>query len=101
VLFIILLVYRIGISFHGISEGPAHLVQLFDNSRRNIFNNNVPAHSKALCISIDPEKAGAMGVKFFHTPEAQLIACGDWDRKIPFKAFNSVIELDITKETLK
>lgn len=62
---------------------------------------NVPAHSKALCISIDSQKAGALGVKFFRTPEAQLIASGDLDRKIPFKTFNNVIDLDITKETLK
>ena len=42
-----------------------------------------------------------MGVKFFHTKEAQLIATGDWNRSIPLQALKSVAELEFTKETLK
>lgn len=42
-----------------------------------------------------------MGVKFFHTKRAQLIASGDLDNAIPLKAIKSVAELEFTKETLK
>lgn len=86
---------------HGIPEGPDHLIQLLDKSHYTLFYDHVPADAKALCISIDPEKAVGMGVKFFHTKEAQLLATGDWDRTIPLKALKSVVELEFTKETLK
>ncbi|KAF8801334.1 hypothetical protein BYT27DRAFT_6798995 [Phlegmacium glaucopus] len=86
---------------HGIPEGPGHFIRLFDKSHSNLFHDYVPVHAKALCISVDPMKAAAMGVKFFYTKEAQLIATGDWNQVIPLKALKSVVELEFTKETLK
>jgi hypothetical protein len=105
---------------HGIPEGPDHIIQLLDKSYRNLFHgasniymelatdimlvfylDYIPVHAKALYISIDPTKAMALGVKFFHTKESQLIATGDWNRAIPFNALESVVELEITKELLR
>ena len=42
-----------------------------------------------------------MGVKFFHTADAQLIATGDRNQVIPFRTLNNVVELEFTKEALK
>ena len=105
---------------HGISEGPDHFIQLLDKSYRNLFHgvsniymelatdimlgfylDYIPIHANVLCISINPAKAMAMGVKFFHTKEAQLLATGDWNRTIPFNALESAVELEITKESLR
>lgn len=105
---------------HGIPEGPNHLIPLFVKSRCHLFLgasniylalatditpafylDDVPANTKALRISIDPFMAVSLGVKFFHTKSAHLVATGNWDKKIPLRAFNSVVELEFTKETLK
>ena len=70
-------------------------------TRQRFYLDHIPVHAKALRISIDPQKAVGMGVKFFHTKYAHLIASGHLNHIIPLKAFKSVVELEFTKETLK
>ena len=65
------------------------------------YLDDVPVNAKTLRISIDPLKAVVMGVKFFHTKNAQLIATGNRDQTIPWKALKSVVEVEFNKEILK
>lgn len=63
--------------------------------------DEMPEQASVLRISIDPFKAVDLGVKFFHTKNVELIACGGWNHTIPPAAFKNVAILHFDKETLK
>ena len=63
--------------------------------------DDFPAEATALRISIDPKKAAALGVKFFHTKHVQIVATGGWNHTIPLEAFKTVVVIQFNKETLK
>jgi len=60
----------------------------------------IPRHEVIICITIDANKAAELGVKFFHTNMVELFAVGDRNGCIPVEAIRSVVELDISKDTL-
>ncbi|KAJ3508715.1 hypothetical protein NLJ89_g5599 [Agrocybe chaxingu] len=85
---------------YGIPEGPEHTIPLLQR-RKNFFTNHIPEHKKYLCVTIDSERAARMGVMFFHTNQADLLAVGNRDGVIPLAACRSVVEMEVSKEKLR
>lgn len=59
----------------------------------------IPEQSKYICITIDAQRAAELGVTFFHTSDAELLAVGR-NGVIPTQVIRSVVKLDLKKEKL-
>lgn len=100
---------------HGILEGPNGTIRLYEKDRASYFRSMydyllsqfipyssidyIPRHQRLICVTIGAQKAADLGVKFFHTGKVDLFAVGK-NGRIPPECVRSVVELEMTKETL-
>jgi hypothetical protein len=102
---------------YGILEDPDRLIRLYqsgapyfrskfvsvklplDSLLKTILSDIIPCQSKFICITIDAQKAAELGVMFFHTSDVELLAVGK-NGAIPVEAIRSVVELEVTKQSL-
>jgi len=72
---------------------------LADAQQPHVLLDIIPGQAKYICITIDAQQAAKLGVTFFHTFDANLLAVGR-NGVIPIQAIRSVVKLDFKKEKL-
>ncbi|KDR68004.1 hypothetical protein GALMADRAFT_1059122 [Galerina marginata CBS 339.88] len=80
---------------------PGHFVPMYRSLAGNLFNSfAIPRNTKALCVTIDAEKAAQVGVMFFSTYDKKLLAVGNRDRVVPPETLRSAIMLEVSRTDL-